>query len=192
MKSNNKTLQNQYINLELAKLDIRNAKSSYYPTITAGLSGAYSDSEMDYGTMDNSSSAFTTGVNVGISYSIFEGGTRKRMLKVAEIDEEIKQIETKDMEQALENQLAQEFELYEVRKELLVLAEENMKAAKLNFDITEEKFQSGAINSFNYRDVQNLYLNSSLNYQSAIYNLIQSYYTLMRLTGGIIDDNVTG
>jgi outer membrane protein TolC len=92
------------------------------------------------------------------------------------------------MKHDLKNQLAQEYELYRVRKELLNVAKENLKSAELNLQLSKEKFQSGAINSFNFRDVQQIYQNAAYNYQRAIFNVIQSYNTLMRLTGGIIDE----
>ena len=44
----------------------------------------------------------------------------------------VSEIETEEMVQQLKNQLAQELEFYNVRKELKVLAEENLKAAELN------------------------------------------------------------
>jgi len=191
MLENNNTLKNQYINLEMAKLDIKSAKSAYYPTISAGASGGYTNSEMDYETlneMDNSSSGFNTSVNLNVSYSIYEGGTRRRALQAAKINQQISEIETTDMEQQLKNQLAQEFELYKVRQELLTLAEENLKAAELNLELSKQKFENGSINSFNYRDIQQMYSNVSMNYQNAMFNLIQSYHTLLRLTGGVIDD----
>ena len=92
------------------------------------------------------------------------------------------------MQQELKNQLAQEFEYYEVRKEILNVAEENLKAAELNMELTKQKFENGSINSFNFRDIQQMYLNTALNYQSSVYNLIQSYYSLSRITGGILDE----
>ncbi|HAF29256.1 MAG TPA: hypothetical protein DCG75_09440 [Bacteroidales bacterium] len=191
MLENNNTLKNQYINLEMAKLDVKSAKSAYYPTIAAGASGGYTNSETDYETlnnMDNSSSGFNTGLSLSVSYSIYEGGSRRRALQIAKINKEISEIETTDMQQQLKNQLAQELELYKVRQELLVLAEENLKAAELNLELSKQKFETGSINSFNYRDIQQMYSNISINYQSAMYNLIQSYHTLLRLTGGVIDD----
>jgi outer membrane protein len=191
MLSNNNTLKNQYVNLEMAKLDIKSAKSAYYPTISAGASGSYSDNEMDYSSMnnmDNSSTGFNTSLSLNVSYSIYEGGSRRRALQAAKINQEISEIETSDMEQQLKNQLAQEFELYQVRQELLTLAEENLKAAELNMELSKQKFENGSINSFNYRDIQQMYSNVSMSYQSAMYNLIQSYHTLLRLTGGVIDD----
>ena len=191
MKSNNTTLQNQYINLELAKLNVQSSKSAYYPTVSAGVSAGLQNSNMDYSTMDamdNTNSAFSTSANIAISYDIYTGGSRKIAVDVAKIESEISDIQRVDLEQSLENQMAQEFELYNVRKELLFLAEENLKAAELNLELSKMKFESGVISSFNYRDIQTLHLNTALNYQNAIYNLIQSYYTLMRLTGGIVED----
>ncbi|MCG8409977.1 MAG: TolC family protein [Bacteroidales bacterium] len=191
MLENNNTLRNQYINLEIAKLKVRAAKSAYYPTISVGASGGYNDTDVNYNTnnnRDNSSDNFSTKTQMSVSYSIYEGGSRKRALQAARIKEEISEIETTEIQQKLKNQLAQEFELYQVRKELLVLAQENIKAAELNLKLSEQKFKNGTINSFNYRDIQQLYANVALNYQNAMFDLIQSYHTLLRLTGGIIDE----
>lgn len=190
MNSNNSTLKNQYINLETAKLDVKSAKSSYYPTVSANLSGGYSNTDLNYSTFDdmnNTNSAYSSSAGISLSYDIFKGGSRRRELQIAKIEEEIATCNLSDMKQALENQLAQEFEFYEVRKELLLVAQENLNAAELNLDLSKKKYESGAINSFNFRDIQTMYQNSALNYNNAVYNLIQSYQTLLRMTGGIID-----
>lgn len=190
--SNNQTLKSQYINLELAKLNIESAKSSYYPTLYVGASGGYTDYNQDYTNASNTDVSYAgmnASVSAGISYTLFNGGQRKQQLQIAQLNQEVAQIETTEMVEELKNQLAQEFELYQVRKELLTLAEENLKAAKLNLDLSKEKFNSGAINSFNYRDVQKSYLSIAYNYQQAVYNTIESYNVLLRLTGGIIEQH---
>ena len=191
MMSNNNTLKNQYINLEMARLEVRQAKSAYYPTITANVNGGYANSGTDYNEniiMNNSTEGFTTGVSAGVSYTLFEGGQRKQALKASKIEEEISSVETNQMIDELKNQLAQEYELYDVRKELLVVAKENMEAAKLNLQLSAQKYESGAINSFNFRDVQLIYINSVWSYYSAIFNVIESYHALMQLTGGVIEE----
>ena len=191
MLENNKTLRNQYINLELAKLDVKSAKSAYYPTLSLKTSGGYASSETDYENrdqMDRNSDGYNTSVSLSLSYTIFNGNARKRALKAAKIEQEISRIETKEMKQDLKNQLAQEFELYNVRKQLLNVAEENLESAELNLQLSKEKFNNGTISSFNFRDVQQLYQNAAYNYQRAVFNVIQSYHTLMRLTGGIIEE----
>ncbi|MGM0613585.1 MAG: TolC family protein [Bacteroidota bacterium] len=191
MLENNKNLRNQYLNLELSKLDVKSAKSAYYPSLSLKASGGYSESETEYESMsqmDKSSEGYNTSVSLSLSYTIFDGNQRKRSLEAARLEEEISQIETEEMKQDLRNQLAQEYELYNVRKQLLNVAGENLNSAELNLQLSKEKFQSGAINSFNFRDVQQIYQDAAYNYQRAIFNVIQSYNTLLRLTGGIIDE----
>jgi outer membrane protein TolC len=191
MLENNKTLRNQYMNLELARLDVESAKSAYYPTLSLTGSGGYSESKQDYENMnqlDQSRSGFNTSVGVSLSYTIYNGNSRKRALKAAKIEKEISQVETEEMRQDLKNQLAQEYELYRVRKQLLQVADENLRAAELNLELSREKFENGTINSFNFRDVQQIYMDAAYNYQNAVFNVIQSYHTLLRLTGGIIDE----
>jgi outer membrane protein TolC len=191
MLENNKTLRNQYMNLELARLDVRSAQSAYYPTLSLNASGGYSESETDYETMnqlDQSRSGGDASVSLSVSYTIYEGNNRKRALKAAKIEEQISQVETEEMKQDLKNQLAQEYELYRVRKQLLQVADENLKAAELNLELSRQKFQNGTINSFNFRDVQQIYQDAAYNYQRAVFNVIQSYHTLMRLTGGVIEE----
>ncbi len=65
---------------------------------------------------------------------------------------------------------------------------ENLDAAELNLKISREKYRNGTINSFNFRDVQQLHQNAAYRYQRAVFNVIQSYHTLLRLTGGIIEE----
>jgi len=189
--SNNKTMQNQYTNLMLSKLSIKAAQSAYYPTLSVGASTGYSGSNTKYAdspNLDQDVSAFGVTTSAALSYTIYNGGERLRSLKEAQISELISQVKTEQMERELKNQLAQEFELYELRKALLEVAKENEQAAKLNLEISEKKFSSGAINSFDYRTVQQTYANSALNVLTATYNTIESYNTLLRMTGGVIDE----
>jgi len=91
-----------------------------------------------------------------------------------------------ELSKTLSNQLKTRFDLFEIRKKLLMVAEASGVSTRLNLQIAEEKFKAGAINSFNYRDIQLRYLNSSISRLQAIYNLIDTETTLLRLTGGII------
>jgi outer membrane protein TolC len=70
--------------------------------------------------------------------------------------------------------------------ELLNVANENMAAAELNLTISEEKYRSGVINSFNFRDVQLIYLNAALRRLQSIYDLIDPKTRLTRITGGFL------
>lgn len=190
MLDNNHTLQNQYLQLELSRLDVKSAKSAYFPTLSLGASGGWGNSSTEYETMsqlDRQAEGYNSSVNLTLNYSIYGGGQRKRTLEAARIQKAIAQTQTADMELDLTNQLAQELERYRVQKELLRVAEKNRKAAELNLNLSRQKYENGTINSFNFRDVQQIYLNNAYRYQSTLYQLIQSYHQLLRLTGGLVD-----
>ena len=57
------------------------------------------------------------------------------------IQEQAEQIQTTEMKHSLSNQLVQLYDLYKVRQDLLNVAEENIEAARLNMQISEDKFR---------------------------------------------------
>jgi outer membrane protein TolC len=75
-----------------------------------------------------------------------------------------------------------------LRQELLILAFENLEAARLNLRLSKERFEAGAINSFNYRDVQISYIAIAQRQLEAVYNFIDTQTALLRLTGTIIQE----
>lgn len=188
MVSSNSTLKNQYIYLSLLEKETKMAKSEYYPTLSlsAGVGASETSSYYDGMTPDMTVDNFAPTGSLVLSYTIFNGGKRKRAVDIAEINEEIGKVQTEQMVHSLTNQLYQLTSFYDIRKELLVLSEEQKEAANLNLSISEDKFSNGSINSFNYRDVQVMYLNSSLGYLNAVYNIIETDTQLTRMTGGIL------
>ena len=189
MLADNKTLRNQFINLRLLDRQVALAKSNYYPTISAN--GGLNENwwrQKNEGQPEITGDYLAFSGNLTLSYNLFNGGNRRRAVQIAKINKEIGEIDQQSLEHQLTNQLLSLYEFYELRKELLAVAVEAHKAAELNLQISEEKFRSGVINSFNYRDVQNIYLNASLGRLQAIYNLIDSKTSLSRITGGIISE----
>jgi outer membrane protein len=186
MMSNNQTLKNQYTNLQLQMNEIDLRKSALYPSlyVSAGL-----DENVGNVQFIGNTDALSTFGNLRLSWDIYTGGTRKRAVEVARINEEIAQIEIEQMEHALVNELLNLYDFYSIRIALLEVADESLVAAELNMSIADEKFRSGVITSFEYRDIQLIYLNSALRRLQAIYNLIGSRTSLTRLTGGFLMDN---
>ncbi len=89
------------------------------------------------------------------------------------------------MKFSLANRLTGLIDLYQLRKELLIISEENLKNTSLNLDLSYDRLKSGAISSFNYRDIQMIYLNTALSKLQAIYNLIDTGTEILRLTGDL-------
>ncbi len=187
MLANNSTLRNQYISQALLEKEVALKRSDWWPTLSLG--GGYNDvtSTTTLSGMDpNNADSYNYYATLNLSWSLFNGGNRKRAVEVAKIDRETGRIKIENMKHTLTNQLYNFYEFHLVRRELLDVAREALETAELNLKISEEKYRSGAINSFNYRDVQLLYLDSAVNQLDAIYAYIDVDAALMRLTGGII------
>lgn len=189
MMASNKTLQNQYINQEILKKSTGIAKSATYPTISMNAGYDYNKGWYDLPT-DNSYDrySFDYYANFTLSFNLFNGGNTRSAIKQAGIDERIGTLETLEITQTLENLLVNQYELYDIRKQLLNVAESNLESAKLNMEIATEKYRNGSINSFNFRDVQLIYLNAASRKLNAIYDLIDTHTELLRLTGGIVTE----
>lgn len=187
MMASNQTLQNQYANLVLQQNEIKLKKSELYPSVnlSAGVNDNWTYISRDGMAPTNSNSLNSYG-NILLAYPIYTGGTRKRAIEVARINEEIATVEVDQMTHSLTNQLMNIYDFHEVRVALLDVAVESLEAAELNMTIAGEKFRTGAINSFNYRDIQLIYLTSALRRLDAIYDVIDSRTNLTRLIGGFI------
>jgi len=188
MRSSNRTLLNQYINQEILKKDVSIAKSNLWPSLTMNAGTDYSQSWYDWEKHDKNTYLFDYYANFTLSFNLFNGGNTRRAIESAKINETIGQIEIQQVSQTLENLLVNQYDLYLIRKQLLEVAEVNLESARLNLQIATEKYRNGTINSFNYRDVQLIFLNASSNKLNAVYDLIDSQVELLRLSGGIITE----
>lgn len=184
MMSGNRSLMNQYINNMLAQNATKLSESNFFPSLSLSAGIDNSNNFLPEATRGSGLSAYA---NVTFSYDIYQAGQRKRAVEIAKIDENIAGIEEEEIKRSLTNQLLSVLDIYDVRKELVSISRENIEAAELNMQIAEDKYKSGAINSFNYRDIQLIYLNAAYQEIQAIYNLISSQTFLTRITGGFIE-----
>lgn len=190
MLENNKTLRNQYVNLMLLEKEIALAKSFYYPSLSLRSGIDASSSRTKYKGADASTRNWQdVYTNLSLSFNLFDGGARKRGMKIARIQQEAGQIETDEMIHSLTNELAKLLDLYNVEKDIYEVSVENLEAAQLNLEISADRFRAGTINSFNYRDVQLIYLNAALGKLQAVYNLTDTDTALARITGGIVTES---
>jgi len=188
MLANNRTLLNQYVNQEILKKDVRIAKSDIWPTLSMNAGADYKQGWYDWEKHEKNTYLFDYYANFTLSFNLFNGGNTRRAIESSKISEKIGEIEIVQAKQTLENLLVNQFDLFGIRKQLLEVAEVNLESAELNMQIATEKYRNGTINSFNYRDVQLIFLNASSNKLNAVYDLIDSQVELLRLTGGIITE----
>ncbi len=126
--------------------------------------------------------------NFTLSYTLFNGGQINRSIKNAIVNERVGQLRVDELENSLDRDLLSALDQYNIRQQLYQINSRREEAARINLELSQQKFQNGTINSFDYRDVQNNYLSASILKLQAVYNLIDSKINLMRLTGGLIRD----
>ncbi len=188
MVSNNSNLKNQLINIELKELEERSKKAAYYPIISVGLSTTPSIGYFrlfgDNGFSANTN-AWSSGANVSLRYDLFQGWNRKRNVEIAQIQTEIAVMENEQFKLQLNHQLRGLFELYQIRNKVEVMALQKVKHARELWKMGKEKYDLGLINVFNLNDIKLSFQQAKLSYYDRLFEVIQTHYDLMRITGKI-------
>lgn len=188
MLANNKNLKNQYINIELQRTNTEFQKSFLYPTLSFQLGANPSWNRFEE-IQDNLLSAQTQNLvyygNFSLRYSLFNNWKNKRAVEVSQIQEEIAEISTKSMEVTLTNTLKNLIELYEVRNQLVAISNQNLEYAKKSFELAEDRFERGTINSIDLATIQSNYRNTLIQHYENIYNRMDTYLEIYRMTGQI-------
>jgi len=195
MTSNNSNLKNQYLNQEIFKRDVLLAKSAMYPSLVINANGSRNQQVQDLSsaifangqTGDSGIKSTTLNYTAGItlSYTLFNGNRIRTQLENARVNEQISLIQVSELKASLKNNLITNYDQYNMRKQLLSIAKENVETSNLNLQLATDRYRNGTITSFEFRDIQITNLLTSINYLQAIYNVIETETELMRLTGGL-------
>jgi outer membrane protein len=130
--------------------------------------------------------------NLSLRWTIFQGGQIRRSIDNARVQEKIGQLNTDQLKLSLENDLANNFDLYNLRQQLVYITQTKLQAAELNMSLANERYKNGALSAIDLRIVQENYRNAALENFLAIYSSIESRVALVRLTGGLVDKTQIG
>ena len=178
----NPTLLQARLQSKIGELEITEAQSLQYPTVT--LAGAYNFSQT--GTPNGTTQKYTShGPNVGIgaSVTLFNGLNARRRIANAKIMAKNRQLSEQELSLSLKssafklvNNLNQAIELVKVEEQSVVLAQRNAEASW-------EKYQLGAISDLELRESQNKLLNAQTRLISAQLNAQAAEIDILSLTG---------
>ena len=193
MLANNTNIKNQYINMSLNQQDIALAKSSFYPSVNfnAGTNtsvGQLSTNDQNAPFPGASSRNLNYYANFTLNFRLYDGGKVRRGIKALELQNEVNQIQLKQIQKQLELEITNAYELFQTRKKIFDLNKKAFLAAQENLEIARFKEKSGLINSFNFRDIEMNYLSTGVNLYQSSFDLLESNATLLKLTGKIIQE----
>lgn len=179
--SENPTLRNLAALEELTKINTRLTESTRKPALSLGANMGFAENyfklfEDNPNTGDPFkgilANRFNVGVTANFNWNLYDGGVLKSDVQGAQIQEEISALEMMQSEAELLNQLDILIANYDNQRDLLALTDKQISLALRNLEIAEERFKLGQITSFDYRTVQNQFLNAAFGRVNAIFNLI--------------------
>lgn len=180
----NPELQAQIINKRITELQLKNVKSTRYPTVGVSTGYNFADSQSSLGfTSQSYSRGWTYGFNATLN--LFDGDNQNRVEKVAKIQIENSDFLIQQQRQALNSQLAQSYQTYLTNLQLIKLENKNENIAQQNLQITLEKFRIGTITTLEFRTAQLNYINAKVRNSNAQYQAKLSEITLKQLAGNL-------
>lgn len=197
MLSSNSNLEAQLHNQELLRNNVGLAKSELMPNVSFFSGYTYNRNRQNLenakfidGRARPNNTAATSTITGGLTFNmpIFAGGQLRRAVETAQIEEQAGQFAVDNLKLDLERNLADAYDLYNLRRQLVKIARENKAAAETNLNLAAERYRNGSINAFEYRILQNTFADIAFGEVQAIFNLLEAKTLLMRLTGTILTE----
>ncbi len=188
LKSNNQQLKNQYIAQELQQSAVELQKSFLFPTLSfqAGFSPTESwirNLQDDNMKANTSVINYSTGFN--LRYNLFNNFKSKRAFEVAKIQEEIASMNTESMYRSLSVTMVNLFDMYKMRDELVKVSNRNMEYAQKAWDLAQKRFENGTLSSVELLNFQNAYQNTVLQHYDNLFNKLDTFLEIYKLSGGM-------
>jgi outer membrane protein TolC len=188
MKANNQNLKNQYISVELQKKATEYQRSFLYPTLS--FQTGVTPSHNWLRDLNNDNLKIETQVinyygNLNLRYSIFNNWKAKRAVEVSKIQEDIAEMTTDNMVKSLEISLQNLLDMYAMRTKLVSLSETNLSYATKAFELAKSRYELGTLSSIELAVFQNNFQNTLLQHNENLFNRLDTYLEIYKMTGKI-------
>jgi outer membrane protein TolC len=189
---NNQNLKNQFLALELQETNIEFQRSFLYPTLALQLtaSPSYGKLRQISGGIAGNPNTFNTqslsyAGNFSLRYNIYNNWKAKRAVEVAKIQTEIGAMNVEKLKNTLQVNLTNQLALYEIRSSLAKVSTENLEYATKAYDLAQKRFDLGSVNSIDLIVFQTNYQNTLLQHYENLFNRIDTYLEIYRLSGNL-------
>ena len=174
----------QQKNKRLSELDLKTLQSRNYPYLR--LNGSYGFTHYNYnsGSLNRQRTwGPTAGVTLGIT--LFDGLNRRREQRNAQIVIQNRELQTEQLQLALESDFANMWMAYQNNIELTNLETESLKNAELNYEIAMERYKVRDLSGLELREAQNSLIEAEQRLLTAQFNTKQCEISLLQLSGTI-------
>lgn len=175
-------------NLQLSEYDLKIIQSGNKPVLNSSAS-------YDFTFQDNAAQAFITSstnrglaVGLNLSWNLFDGGLREIRRQNTLVNIESQRIQREQTLSSLELDVTNTWESYQNALFILNAELQSLEVSQLNFERTEELFNSGQASSVDYRQAQLNLLSAATNYNTAKYDAKLIELQLLQLSGRIMEE----
>ncbi len=168
----------------LTELDLKTVQARNYPYVN--LTTGYGYSHNRYGSGTNRSRG-TLGLNaaVQVGFTIYDGN-RRREQRNARIGIDNARLTRQRLEQSLRADLSNFWQAYRNNLEVILLEEENLIAAKENYEIAMERYLLGDLPGIEMREAQKSLLDAEERILTAQYNTKLCEISLQQISGNVM------
>lgn len=169
----------------ISELELKAVKSRNFPYLN--LSAGYGYNRNIYGAGDTKVRG-AMGPNIGLrmGFTIFDGN-RRREQQNARIEVENSKLSREQLEQSLMADLANFWQAYTNNLEVIKLEQQNLVAAKENYEIAMERYLLGDLPGIEMREAQKSLLDAEERILTAEYNTKLCEISLMQISGNILE-----
>ena len=155
------SIQSGKLELEVAELNIANAKAGYYPNLSlnAGIgTGHNTDNNGGIGTQLKQS--LNESIGLTLSIPIYSRRANKSAVERARIQQKISELDLKNQEKNLLNQIESAWLDASSAQSQYLAAREQLNATQTSFELTEEQFYLGMKNTVEMLTAKNNWLSA--------------------------------
>lgn len=170
----------------LSRLDYKIVRSRNFPYLKLNAGYGYTLQGYGTGTYDRQQNlGFNYGVTLG--FSIFDGMNRKREQKNARLEMQNRELMFQQVELGLKADLANIWNAYCNNLKLLNLEQQNVLAAKENYEIAIERYKLDDLSGIELREAQNSLLEANERLSIAEYDTKICEISLMQISGQVTE-----
>ena len=171
-------------NSTLAQLDYKKVLSRNYPYVKLNAGYGYTLNKYDVNAIRSRSNwGFSGGITVG--FNLFDGN-RRREKRNASLAIRNAQLAREEVEQGLRADLSNLWQAYRNNLEVILLEEENLIAAKENYEIAMERYLLGDLPGIEMREAQKSLLDAEERILTAQYNTKLCEISLQQISGNVM------
>ena len=176
-------------NIDLAQLDVRNARALRFPTVS--FTSAYNFSRNSNNAVVNNFTplfSLNRGFNYGFTASvpIFNRFSVRQQIRQSELSVRYRALELENQQSVLNTGIVNNYRQYLAQKEVIEISDSSVVLARENLNIERERYRLGATTFIELRQAEENLANAITNAITARYNVKLAETELLRLRGELV------